>query len=280
MLADFFGEYLIKQGAIKEEQLDEAVCYQRELNLPLGELAIEKDYLTPSQVARIVRDQSYVYKKFGQIAAERNFLSEKQLHELLQVQSENHIFLGEILNWLGYVSQDRLQDFLASFKRQTQNDEQQLQQRMERLPQGDILQSALNIVREYFRRLGNGVKVKKLEYNTALPFHDPVFLVNQDLNGQESGAAFGLQMPWSIVQAVAQGNRWNKAAPANRVKDFDTAAEVVGNLNQALCKELRQMGYKAEAGSLRFELPQESQELIKICLHSMLGEMRLLYYFL
>ena len=93
----FFGQYLVSEGHVTQSQLDEAVQFQEQHNLPLGAVALSKALMSERQVLIVHAQQARTDKQFGQIAVERGFLSRAQLDELLREQSEARILLGEAL---------------------------------------------------------------------------------------------------------------------------------------------------------------------------------------
>ena len=45
-MARFFGQYLLEQGYLSQEQLDQASAYIKERNLPVGRLAARAQLVT------------------------------------------------------------------------------------------------------------------------------------------------------------------------------------------------------------------------------------------
>ena len=46
----FFGQYLVSEGHVTQSQLDEAVQFQEQHNLPLGAVALSKALMSERQV--------------------------------------------------------------------------------------------------------------------------------------------------------------------------------------------------------------------------------------
>jgi hypothetical protein len=279
MHGDFFGEYLIQCEAITEDKLSEAIAYQKQHNQLMGKLALDKGYLTHDQVRQFLQEQTLMQKKFGQLAQEKGLLSREQIQELLQDQAESHIYLGEALQRLGYLSIDQLNVHLNNFKRELQNDKKVFSQRIEELPQRDLLWKGLEVVEDLFYRLGYVLKIKRVLEDSPVSPHQPVFLMDQVFAGT-GRALFGLQMSWSAVGVTARDNARYPNGGYNGPRDLDITAEVMHSLNYVLCEDLRLAGYKVKPGSVRFELPQDYQKALGIRLHSMLGPVTMLYYFL
>ena len=278
MYGEFFGEYLVQQGEITEAQLEEAVRYQREHNTLLGKLAEAQGYMSPEQVETLLREQCFGEKRFGRIASEHGYLSPEQLQELLHEQAENHIYLGEALNRLGSMSLERLYVHLNNFRRKVQATEAWMRQKMEHLPQQDLVQQGFRVIEDYFYRLGYVLKVRDILQH---PRENgiPLFLADQDFEGI-GRALFGLRMSWDAVIMTAQGNGYCTGKPMDTEQDAETTAEVLHNLNYVVCEDLQRMGYSVKPGPVRRDAPAMYKQAVEIEMHSLLGTVGLLYYFL
>lgn len=108
----FFGQFLLQQGLVSEDELTRCALLQGRSNLLLGELAIQLGLLTIQQTAAINQRQALEDKRFGDIAVEIGLLSTDQIELLLQQQKQEHKFLGEILVAEGVISVEQLQQQL------------------------------------------------------------------------------------------------------------------------------------------------------------------------
>lgn len=112
---NFLGQFLVSKGLIKEDQLEDALEYQRKRNRPIGALAVGKGYLTEAQVEEILAEQRRFDKFFGQIAREKGLLTEDQVDELLALQRESKVLLGEALLALNYMDDSQFVPALNEF---------------------------------------------------------------------------------------------------------------------------------------------------------------------
>lgn len=85
----FFGEIAIAEGYIDESMLQEVLDIQRlqKKNALLGDIFLEKGYMLPDHVARILKIQQGYKNKleneyFSHVAMKKKLLTEKQVHEL------------------------------------------------------------------------------------------------------------------------------------------------------------------------------------------------------
>ena len=76
---EFFGQFLVKEGAITVEQLREALDLMASENLRLGQVAVEQGLLSESEANDINREQRYTDKPFGSIAVKLGLITAVQL---------------------------------------------------------------------------------------------------------------------------------------------------------------------------------------------------------
>jgi chemotaxis protein CheC len=105
LLSKRFGIMLLEEGYIDREQLDSAIALQRESRRFIGELMVERGYITIDQRNMILHSQKYsrYARKFGELVVEKNLITPGQLEDLLSVQKHAGSFIGEILVYLGYL---------------------------------------------------------------------------------------------------------------------------------------------------------------------------------
>jgi len=112
----FFGQFLVKEGAITVDQLRTALDLMARENLRLGQIAVEQRLLSESEANEINREQRYSDKPFGSIAVKLGLMSEVQLKEVLKVQNQRRVRIGEALVRLKHLSAEELVRQLRRFK--------------------------------------------------------------------------------------------------------------------------------------------------------------------
>ena len=117
MAVKFFGQYLLDKKLITENQLQEAVDFQKKVNLKLGEIAIRKGILTAEQVKSIHSKQKNVDKFFGAIALKLKLLTDKELYKLLELQKNNNIHIGQALLNHEAITGHQFNEELSAFKK-------------------------------------------------------------------------------------------------------------------------------------------------------------------
>lgn len=112
-----FGSYLIEKGYIDERDLIEALNIQRRRSLiPLGEIALHEQLISPKDLIEILDYQSQTKDKFGKIAVALGMLNQGQLQQLLKKQERLHTSIGEILVEIGSIDRAALQNSLTNFE--------------------------------------------------------------------------------------------------------------------------------------------------------------------
>jgi hypothetical protein len=127
------GEYLVGQGLITQEQLDEALETQRELQssqqgirVPLGDVLLKLNMLSPQLLATaLVGQQQEKIEQFdnktpeylGEYLITRGIITQDQLKEVLAVQMKlrqkgKNMLLGELMVRAGYVTPTVLESVL------------------------------------------------------------------------------------------------------------------------------------------------------------------------
>lgn len=119
-----FGEYLVEQKIIREEDLGRALEIQKTDRVPLGQLALQNRLIDNKQLFRILSRQRRPEEKdknFGQLAVEMGYLGQDQVEDLLERQTHTNRLLGEILVSEGWVTQVDLIKALKKFRSENKN---------------------------------------------------------------------------------------------------------------------------------------------------------------
>jgi type IV pilus assembly protein PilB len=108
------GELLIREGFMSEEQLEQALSFQkkREGYKPLGEICVELKFVSKAQLRRTLR----TYRKnirIGDLLVNLGMISVDQLKEALKTQKLKGGKLGEVLVEMGFITEASLINALA-----------------------------------------------------------------------------------------------------------------------------------------------------------------------
>ncbi len=111
----FFGQYLLDKEVITEQQLNDAVEYQRNHVERIGEIAVKEGYLTRDQARKVNFEQRLTDKMFGELAVSMGYLNEEQLERILTEQKNNHVHIGEALVKKGALTEQDLKRYLIDY---------------------------------------------------------------------------------------------------------------------------------------------------------------------
>lgn len=120
MYTQFFGNYLITNHYITQDQLFSAMQRQQSKHTKLGTLAIHAGYMTASEVDDIIIQQTHADRKFGELAIELGYLTNEQVIELLKTQSPNFLLLGQVLLDDGILTNSDFENILADYRSQNE----------------------------------------------------------------------------------------------------------------------------------------------------------------
>ncbi|GIX03063.1 MAG: hypothetical protein KatS3mg113_0069 [Planctomycetaceae bacterium] len=99
-----FSRWLVAQKLLDVHKVTNALLECPVHQSPVGELAIEWNYLTREQVQQILAEQQHVSERFGSLAIQKGWLTEAQLIALLAWQQEHPKHLAGILVRQGALS--------------------------------------------------------------------------------------------------------------------------------------------------------------------------------
>ena len=111
----FFGQFLLEEGAIGAQELQQALERAGKEHVRLGQLGVESGFLNEEQVELIHLEQRTRDVCFGELAVQLELLSRAQLAELLREQKRRHIPVGEALVAQGSLNESELDDLLDRY---------------------------------------------------------------------------------------------------------------------------------------------------------------------
>lgn len=120
MYTQFFGNYLLQQGVVNQEQLLKAISRLSETKLKLGTIAMSEGYMTASEADECLYMQTREDKRFGEIAVERGYLTEEQVNELLEKQMSDFLLLGQTLVEDGVFTNADLERLIFDYQADTE----------------------------------------------------------------------------------------------------------------------------------------------------------------
>ena len=134
MFGQLFGNYLMKEGAIKEAELKDILAEQSKARVKLGVIAVAEKMLTEEQAEEINQLQMQMDKRFGDIAIEKGYLTEAQLDELLSKQGSPYMQFLQLLLEKSDVKVSKVDSYLDAFQKENGFDAKE----MEALKKDDV----------------------------------------------------------------------------------------------------------------------------------------------
>lgn len=120
MYTQFFGNYLLVNNYVTQEQLFSAMRRQADKHVKLGTLAIHAGYMTASEVDTIYVRQTKEDRKFGELAIEEGYLTNEQTIELLKLQAPDFLELGQVFLDDGILSNTDFENILTDYRSQNE----------------------------------------------------------------------------------------------------------------------------------------------------------------
>ena len=116
MFGHFFGNYLVKNGVITEEQLQEVLEIQKTSRVKMGLIAVSEKMLTARQTYEINMLQVTLDKRFGDIAVEKGYLTPEQVDKIISLQGNQYLLFIQALIDKNYATMEDVDTYILRFK--------------------------------------------------------------------------------------------------------------------------------------------------------------------
>ncbi len=107
------GEILIQRSYLTTAQLTQVLAYQEKNGGRLGTLCVSLGFLTQQQLDDALKERSAPAGKLGELLLARGIITQTQLEDALALQQRSGGRLGDILLFLDYITQEQLYRTLA-----------------------------------------------------------------------------------------------------------------------------------------------------------------------
>lgn len=253
MNVTFFGQYLLDQGLITQEQLDGATAFQKENNALLGALALQHGFLTREQVVSILSEQRESYFKFGEVALKKKWLTEDQVRALLVLQGQNHVYLGEALTRRNYLTDKELNAQLNRFHKEIQQQNVCLTSVLNSQDAKQVFLCAYEMTCEYLYRLGYAVRV--LDAAPGLPAGTSENIMVMSLIAGKTTYYFGWYLTDVLGYQIISGKQPGMLC-RSREEGRKELERMFYNLNLILCEEMKRKGVDIAIGTPLAQVPE------------------------
>lgn len=116
MFSQFFGTYLLDNQKITDEQYASCMDYIKANHVKLGLIAETEGLLTHSQADELNNLQMYSDKRFGDLAIEKGYLTDSDVSYLLSRQANPYLIFVQALEENGIFSHSEVEAAVAEFK--------------------------------------------------------------------------------------------------------------------------------------------------------------------
>jgi hypothetical protein len=113
-----FGEFLLGQGLVKEDDLVSALDEQQQNKMPMGQMAVQKGFLGSKELFKVLTEQRKRARDandFGRIALEMGMLNQEQVEALVEEQNTTNELLGNLLVSKGILPREKLVQTLRDY---------------------------------------------------------------------------------------------------------------------------------------------------------------------
>lgn len=118
MFGQLFGNYLVKQGALKEEELKTILSEQSNARVKMGVIAVADKLLTEEQAEEINQLQLQMDKRFGDIAVEKGYLTQEQVGDIIGKQGSPYMQFLQLLVENSNIKVSKIDGYLDEFQKE------------------------------------------------------------------------------------------------------------------------------------------------------------------
>ncbi|MDR2580287.1 MAG: Flp pilus assembly complex ATPase component TadA [Fibromonadaceae bacterium] len=159
------GQLLIEKGLINEDQLARAISEQKRSGLHLGKILVRLGFVSEEQMTAILSEQLQTsqHKRIGELLVEKNYITVEQRERALEEQKKTGLRLGKMLMQLGFMTEERLIEILSA----------QLEIQNVSLDEVTVSQEVAMLLPEEFCRAYKVLPIEIKDKTLTLAMHDP-----------------------------------------------------------------------------------------------------------
>ena len=256
----FFGQFLLEKGAITTEQLKDALEYQRQLTVKIGELAVNKGLISKKEAEFINLEQRRTDKLFGELAVELGFLTPEQLEKLIIIHQNNHIYLGQVLIEKGYLDKKQLTEFLDEFHREQKPIENLENLIPPKYSHSEELTTILDITVKLFRRMPNLIlKLGKGTYKESI---DNLFIFSIVDFSNSMNFKYFMNIPQELAYEIAKRLYKDDSIDYDNELISDFIREMTNIICGNITSQLLELGEKVSIRTPKSFLKDEMEKYV------------------
>jgi len=110
------GQLLLQKGLVNADQLAHAIGEQKRTGLHLSKIITRLGFISEEQMTGVLSEQVQTseHKRIGELLMEKGYITYEQLDHALDEQRKTGLRLGKMLMQLGYMSEERLIEILSA----------------------------------------------------------------------------------------------------------------------------------------------------------------------
>ncbi len=116
MFSQFFGHYLLNKEKLTQKQFTSCMEYMRANRVKLGLIAESEGLLTRKQANELNMLQMQSDKRFGDLAIEKGYLTDSDISHLLQLQGNPYLIFVQALEENQIMSREEIEAEVAAFQ--------------------------------------------------------------------------------------------------------------------------------------------------------------------
>ncbi len=120
MYSQFFGNYLLQKNAVTTEQMVDALSRLEDTQITLDTLAIHKGLMAANEIDAVCLEQEKTGKSFAEIAIEKEYLTPSQVNDLQQTQVPDYLLLGQALIDIGLLTNTDFERLLVDYQNENE----------------------------------------------------------------------------------------------------------------------------------------------------------------
>lgn len=116
MYTQFFGNYLLSNGYLTQDQLFQAFKEQDNVKQKLATLSIYEGYMAAEEVEEVANIANESNRKFSEVAVELDYLTNDQVISLLKHPGSDYLLLAQALIENGTFTYIEMQDIIIDYR--------------------------------------------------------------------------------------------------------------------------------------------------------------------
>ncbi len=248
MVEYILGNYLVNNGKITAEQLNDTLTKQDSVRVKLGLIAVAEGMMSLEQTDEVNRLQAVMDQRFGDIAVSKGYLTDEQIGKLLKKQGNSYLMFIQTLVDNGYVAMEDVDALVNEFRQANGYSNSELEDlksdEVDRIiplfipedgkPFTDIISTA---VRTLIRLIDRHVSIGKAEMVDAIPVSNQV---SQALSGENGLIVCFSEGDGALLRVCSVFGR--EEFPQLDLDSLDAAGEFLNCINGLYASSLSSQG--------------------------------------